>query len=114
MKARLMRYRFFFSYARETYKASQNNVENWIDQFFDDLTRQVALLTGERIEDIAYRDVNRLRMSDEWAPELIEGMQESAVLVSVLSPHYFKSLACGREFGLFCERLARSANAAGS
>jgi hypothetical protein len=72
-----MPYRFFFSYARETYKASRFDGGNWLDQFFDDLSSQVALLTGEKIEEVAYRDINRLRISDDWGPELIEGMQNS-------------------------------------
>lgn len=102
-----MPYRFFFSYARETYKASSFAGENCLDQFFDDLSNQVALLTGEKIEEVSYRDTNRLRISDDWGAELIEGMQNSAVLVCVLSPHYLRSLPCGREVGLFRERLAQ-------
>lgn len=102
-----MPYRFFFSYSRKTYKASRFDGGNWLDQFFDDLSSQVALLTGEKIEEVAYRDINRLRISDNWGPELIDGMQNSAVLVCTLSPHYLRSLPCGREVGLFRERLAQ-------
>jgi TIR domain len=103
-----MPYRFFFSYARETYKASQIGGKNLLDQFFEDLSSQVALEAGERIEEVGYRDVDRLRISDDWGPDLIAGMQDSAVLLCVISPHYLKSLPCGREFGLFQERLALS------
>jgi len=109
-----MTYRFFFSYARETYKASKLGSENLLDRFFDDLINQVALLTGERIDEVAYRDTDRLRLSDAWGEKLIDGMQESAVLVCVLSPHYVKSLACGREIGLFQERFARLGGQPGS
>jgi hypothetical protein len=41
-------------------------------------------LTGEKIKEVGYRDVNRLRISDEWGPELIEGMQNSA---QAMHPH---------------------------
>jgi hypothetical protein len=109
-----MPYRFFFSYSREDYKASGFDRENWLDQFFDDLSKQVALLTGENIEEVAYRDIKRLRISDDWGSELIEAMQNSAVLVCVLSPHYLKSLPCGREVGLFHERLAQLKGQPGS
>src|SRR5271166_107153 len=102
-----MPYRFFFSYARETYKASQLGTENFLDQFFNDLTSQVALLTGEAIKEVGTRDVDFLRTSDNWGPDLVARMQDSAVLVCVLSPHYLKSLPCGRELGLFRERLVQ-------
>ena len=102
-----MPYRFFFSYARETYKASEQGGRNLLDQFFNELSSRVALLVGEAVSEVAYRDTDKLRISDNWGPELITGMQDSAVLVCVLSPHYLRSLPCGREVGLFRERLAQ-------
>ena len=101
-----MSYRFFLSYARETYKASQSGSKNLLSQFFDELRSHVALVTGEKIEEVCCQDIERLHISDEWGPELIDGMQDSAVMVCVVSPHYLKSLPCGRELGLFRERLA--------
>jgi hypothetical protein len=53
-----MPYRFFFSYARETYKASEHGGKNLLDQFFNELTSQVAFLAGEEISKVAYRDTN--------------------------------------------------------
>jgi hypothetical protein len=100
-----MPYRFYFSYARETYSASKFAGQSYLDTFFDDLCNQVALEAGEPIEGVAYRDTDRLRISDTWSRELIEGMQESAVLVCIISPHYLRSLPCGREVEMFRRRL---------
>ncbi len=76
-----MPHRFFFSYSRETYKASDQGGRNLLDQFFNELSSRVALLVGEPVSEVAYRDTDRLRISDNWGPELITGMQDSAVLV---------------------------------
>jgi hypothetical protein len=100
-------YRFFLSYARETYRASQSGGKNLLGQFFDELRNQVALKAAEKIDDVCCQDVERLHISDEWGSELLDGMQDSAVLVCIVSPHYLKSLPCGRELGLFRERLAQ-------
>ena len=102
-----MTYQFFFSYARDTYRAAKFDGGNWLDQFFDDLSNQVANVTGEKVDAVGYRDIDRLRLAESWGQELIKGMQDSAVLVCIVSPHYLQSLACGREVGLFRERIAR-------
>ena len=81
--------------------------ENSLDQFAKDLQNRVAALAGERAEDVGFADLNRLRVSDGWGPALVDGLQDSAVLVCVLSPHYFASEPCGREFSCFLERLAQ-------
>ena len=103
-----MSYRFFFSYSRETYEASSAvDGVNHLDQFYEDLTKQLSLLTGDKINAGAARDTDRLRISDNWGDELINLLQESSVLVCIITPHYLKSIPCGREVELFRQRHAQ-------
>jgi hypothetical protein len=93
-------YRFFFSYASETHRASGTH----LDEFFNALCSRVALETGEQISDVGYRDQNRLTLSSFWGKDLVAALQRSRVLISVISPHYLRSDACGREVEFFLRR----------
>lgn len=102
-------YRFFFSYARETYENAQwsrlGQTGNFLEEFFEDLCRKVSDVTGESRKSIAYRDQDRLKISDFWSPNLVNGLQQSQVLISILSPRYLKSVNCGREVEFFRRRF---------
>ena len=102
-----MSYRFFFSYSSETLRRSRKSdgTGNWLEDFFTNLCDRVGLIGSGKIE-IAYRD-NKMRVAEKWETELVNGLQDSAVLVAVLSPQYFESSNCGREFAFFRERLAQ-------
>jgi len=99
---------FFFSYNHETYKNSRwlrlDKEGNFLEAFFDELCRQVSDLVGEPSENVACRDQDQLQIGDIWGPRLVEGLQQSHVLVSVLSPQYMKSESCGREIEFFRQR----------
>ncbi len=102
-------YRFFFSYASETYRASKwdnwGQTGNHLDAFYDALCRAVAMETGQKIEDVAYRDQQRLTVASFWRRELATSLQSSSVLIAMVSPHYLKSKNCGREVEFFRERF---------
>jgi len=103
-------YRFFFSYASETHRASiwesWGKSGNHLEEFFNALCRAVAMETGQAIHDVGYRDQNRLTMSSFWGKELVSALQQSSVLISVISPHYLQSKNCGREIEFFQRRFA--------
>jgi hypothetical protein len=94
-------YRFFFSYASETDRASGN----YLEEFFNALCRRVALETGEPIADVGYRDKNRLTLASFWGKDLVNALQRSRVLICIISPHYLNSAACGREVEFFLRRF---------
>jgi hypothetical protein len=94
-------YRFFFSYSSETHRASEGR----LDQFFKALCNRVALQAGSNIEEVGYRDCNRLTLASFWGRELVTALQQSRVLIAVISPHYLKSLPCGREVEFFSQRF---------
>src|SRR4051812_5231295 len=105
-----MPYRFFFSYSSETLRASEGRLE----EFFNALRNRVHLKVGGDINKIAFRDKARLNIGDFWGPELVHALQESSVLVAIISPHYLESQPCGREFEFFLQRFARIQQAGGS
>jgi len=102
-------YRFFFSYARETYENAQwsrlGQTGNFLEEFFEDLCRKVSDFTGEPSRSVAYRDLDRPQIGDFWSPNLVNGLQQSQVLISILSPRYLKSVNCGREVEFFRRRF---------
>jgi hypothetical protein len=102
-------YRFFFSYASETHRTSAwqqwGRSGNYLDEFFDHLCNCVALQTGQHAGAVGYRDQNRLTLASFWRKELVAALQESHVLVSIISPHYLRSENCGREIEFFRRRV---------
>jgi hypothetical protein len=102
-------YYFFLSYARANHDNAvwerQGVHGNHLDEFFELLCREVSDRTGRPADKVAYRDQNRLKMSDFWDQALVEGLQRSRVLLSLISPHYLQSENCGRELEFFDRRL---------
>src|ERR1700755_802211 len=102
-------YYFFFSYARANHENArwekQGNTGNYLDEFFDALCREVSDRTGRPANQVAYRDQHRLKVSDFWDQGLVDGLQKSRVLISLISPHYLKSSYCGREMAFFHKRF---------
>src|SRR5262249_12338756 len=94
-------YRFFFSYASETHRASEGRLE----KFYDALCRRVALKAGSEIDKVAYIDRKRLTVATFWGQELVSALQNSHVLVALISPHYLNSTPCGREIEFFLRRF---------
>jgi hypothetical protein len=102
-------YRFFFSDASEPHRASVwrdwGASGNHLEEFFEALCNRVALLTGQQVGAVGYRDQNRLTLASFWSNELVAALQGSRVLVSIISPHYLHSENCGREFEFFRRRF---------
>jgi FxsC-like protein len=91
---------FFFSYAHDN--RSQHRK---VDQFFDDLCSMVAQKMGVSLSDAGYMDrPDRLTPGVEWSPALVTALQNSSVLVSMVSAHYIGSAYCGKELQVFLDR----------
>ena len=100
---------FFLSYARENRKNAvrerpDGSQFNLIDQFFERLCKYLSDGTGVNSNIVGYRDVSELDVGAPWPHELVQAMQAAATLVALISPHYLRSLNCGREFGIFAKR----------
>ncbi len=93
-----MPYEFFFSYTRA-------NNDDYLRKFFAELNDAVRRKAGYPQGTLTgFFDQKRLEAGTEWNQALVTALQESATLVCVYSPAYFKSEFCGREWGVFEER----------
>jgi hypothetical protein len=94
---------FFFSYAREDVDS-----HNYLRQFFEDLEHRVARYAGHRSEKgrLGTIDDRDVALSADWDETLSQALQKNQALVALLSPLYFASPNCSREFGIFALRSA--------
>ena len=76
-----------------------------MDEFFSGLCNRVHLKAGGDVNKIAFRDRTRLNIANFWDSELVQAMQNSNVLVAIISPHYLESSYCGRELEFFMRRF---------
>jgi TIR domain len=83
---------FYLSYAHRDFDPS-------LEKFFDDLRREVELLTGEAA--IGFMDRQSIRLEHDWAEETANALRNSRVLVALYSPAYFRSEFCGKEWTAF-------------
>jgi TIR domain len=87
-------YWFFLSYARM-------DQDKYLKKFYQNLNDQVRLLSGATTAEVGFFDPTTIAPGDQWPHESEEALQNSAVLVSVLSRSYFTSEYCGKEWEIF-------------
>jgi FxsC-like protein len=94
-----MAYDFFFSYKRVSNHTYQR-------KFFEDLSAEVRdrRELPEGSPPVGFFDQEGIDPGDEWGPTLSKALQESKVLVCALSPAYFRSEYCGKEWQVFLMR----------
>lgn len=103
-----MSFVFFFSYAR-----SDGN--SYLDQFLSDLKDLVRGRMGLLDSDpIFYRDAKDIQVGEAWPGDLIDGLQNSRVIVALYTPLYFRRHVCGQELGFFRERMKQLKEATGA
>jgi hypothetical protein len=94
---------FFISYVHDSGEDDQH-----VHKFYRDLNHDVLMFAGRRHTDTAgFCDVS-FQLGQRWSPAIIENVSTTQVFIPVLSPVYFTSDACGKEWAVFIERLARS------
>jgi FxsC-like protein len=93
---------FFVSYAR-------SDRDSYLEQFVLDLTEEVRRKLGEkRNENIRFWDTQDIDVGDVWPEKLRDALRVSRFCVCLLSPGYFNSEYCGKEFQVF--KLRQSLN----
>ena len=109
------KYYFFFSYAHANQKNAKWELRgtsgNYLDEFFDDLCRQVNDIAGWEEGDeceAAYRDKEGLRIGELWNPKLGASLRKSQALVCLISPNYLRNKNCGKELAFFYKRYPTS------
>lgn len=94
----------FVSYARNDLVGGE------LERFLEELETDLRSSLGEKAE-VLFRDLNNLRLGDDWKPGLEEALKTSSILLAICSPSFFKSVPCGKEFAIFLNRLAKARSA---
>lgn len=92
------RYKFFVSHV-----AREGGPE--LTRFYEDLRREVDVLDNRTTLDIGFLEVAEVNTGDDWAAKIATAINNSEVLVLMVSPNCFKSHWCGKELGVFIKRL---------
>ncbi|GAA3961252.1 TIR-like protein FxsC [Actinoplanes auranticolor] len=93
---------FFISYVHDSGEDDQH-----VHRFYRDLNHDVLMFAGRRSTETAgFCDVS-FQLGQRWSPELIRNLSTTQVFIPVLSPAYFRSEACGKEWAIFSSRLHR-------
>ena len=98
---------FFFSYHRSKYRPDDGSDPNmWVKKLYAALCRDVHQLTST--PNPGFMDV-QTPLASSWPDELGAELASCRVFVALLSPGYFNSEFCGREWAAFTERVRTQA-----
>src|SRR5262249_51681723 len=93
--------RLILSYAR-------SEGDGFLDRFFRDLRKEIALREGLDNDDDnpepGFRDTDSIPGGSNWREELARALAESWTCVCIYTPNYFNREACGKEFQVFLDR----------
>jgi hypothetical protein len=89
--------RFFISYVHDSGEDDEH-----VATFYRDLNHDVLMFA----ETGGFCDAT-LQLGQRWDPALVEALSTAQVFIPLLSPAYFRSPACGREWWIFASRMVR-------
>jgi FxsC-like protein len=98
-----MPYSCFVSYSRA------DRLDAYVQQFVDDLRRELSLAAGVAPEAAVFFDTDSIPMAAEWEPTIRAALCSSKTCVSLCSANYFDSPFCGREYKVFMDRRSEHA-----
>jgi hypothetical protein len=98
---------FFISYAHNSEEEDRH-----VGRFFRDLDHDVQMFAGLRRQTVGFCDVS-LRLGERWSPALLDALRTCCVFIPIMSPVYFTSSVCGKEWAIFESRMARGDAPAG-
>lgn len=91
---------FFLSYAR-------GNEDDLVRRFFEDLSADIRLLVGlDPMEPVGFVDRTML-IGERWPQRLTDALTTCRSFLALVTPRYFLSEPCGKEWQLFADRNAR-------
>ena len=95
------RYDLFVSYARKDNEPSVPGQPGWITAFLAELQRTHRQFTPE---DLAiFFDKDDIRVAQDWELRIKSALRDSNLLLACLSPNYFASEWCRREWELYTQ-----------
>jgi FxsC-like protein len=89
---------FFLSYAR-------GDDDEDVRRFYSDLCTALRRRVADPVEPIGFLD-REIDLGARWSNELAEALAASQVFLAIYSPRYFRRDKCGREWGVFADRMA--------
>jgi hypothetical protein len=91
----------FISYAHIDNQPLTQKQEGWITRFHSSLEALLSMRLGQAAR--IWRD-DKLQGNDVFQNEIVDQFEQTAVLVSILTPRYLNSEWCTREVREFCEK----------
>ncbi|MCK9894124.1 toll/interleukin-1 receptor domain-containing protein [Frankia sp. AgB32] len=82
--------------------------------FHRDLEAELHRKVRRRTEPAGFLDAERMGGGEHWPTALRDAVRTSPVLVALWTDDYFDSDWCGREFGIFQERIRRATPVGGT
>lgn len=93
---------FFLSYARSRFRPDDgSDPDRWITKLFNDLCHDVGIITGTSMPGFMDR---QLPVGAGWPDQVADALANCRVFLPLLSPAYFTSEYCGREWAAFIAR----------
>ncbi len=89
-------YDLFISYAHE------DNRDGWVEGLVAAINREHNQFTPTRLR--AFLDTQNIRTMDDWEHRILGAIQSSKVMLIVVSPAYFSSPYCKKEWDLFTDQ----------
>ncbi len=88
----------FISYTHKDNQDSEGDDTGWVSRFHRDLQKRLTELQGT--QTVIWRD-RKLGGTDNFTDEIFTQLKNSAILVSILSPGYTRSIWCQKELEEF-------------
>ena len=86
--------------------AYPDNADGFVNRLRDRLAQELQVQTGEPV-DVVW-NLDRMRPGSQWSKEAETLVERATFLVPVVSPSYFKSDECRKDFEVFVEREQRT------
>jgi FxsC-like protein len=91
---------FFLSYAR-------GDEDELVHRFYEDLSAEVRLRAGEPRDEVVGFIDRTIQVGERWPRRLLEALATCGSFLALMTPRYFQSVPCGKEWHLFGERTRR-------
>lgn len=88
---------FFLSYAR-------GDEDELIERFYRDLCTEVRLLAGAPSGNAVGFVDRTIQVGERWPGRLSDALGQCGCFIALMTPRYFQSEACGKEWQLFAQR----------
>jgi tetratricopeptide (TPR) repeat protein len=102
--ARAEKYDVFISYAHQD---NHGPHQGWVKQLVLAIRELHARFTPRPLE--VFLDLEEIRTADDWEHRILRGLRLARLMVAVLSPAYFNSDYCRREWEIYCDHEAERA-----